>query len=121
MQLLIQNADNSLIAFLLVETTLMLFFLAASIYQALSLNRRHPDCNLKISLPGVDVILDNIGGSYLQRNLNSLGVDGRLFIIGFQGGIVAEVNLQAVLARRLTIQGILVAQAYKAMSSIIFQ
>ncbi|XP_066328788.1 uncharacterized protein [Miscanthus floridulus] len=53
---------------------------------------------------GVDVILDNIGGSYLQRNLNSLGVDGRLFIIGFQGGIVAEVNLQAVLARRLTIQ-----------------
>jgi len=53
---------------------------------------------------GVDVILDNIGGSYLQRNLNSLGVDGRLFIIGFQGGAVAEVNLQAVFARRLTIQ-----------------
>eukprot|EP00267_Zea_mays_P054623 XP_020407875.1 uncharacterized protein LOC103655800 [Zea mays] len=53
---------------------------------------------------GVDVILDNIGGSYLQRNLNSLGVDGRLFIIGFQGGIAAEVNLQAVLACRLTIQ-----------------
>jgi NADPH:quinone reductase-like Zn-dependent oxidoreductase len=58
------------------------------------------------------VIRDNIGGSYLQRNLNNLGVDGRLFIIGFQGGIAAEVNLQAVLARRLTIQGILVAQAY---------
>ncbi|PAN08813.1 hypothetical protein PAHAL_1G437600 [Panicum hallii] len=54
---------------------------------------------------GVDVILDNVGGSYLQRNLNSLGVDGRLFIIGFQGGAVAEVNLQAVLIRRLTIQG----------------
>ncbi|KAL5657669.1 hypothetical protein ACJX0J_030832, partial [Zea mays] len=53
---------------------------------------------------GVDVIRDNIGGSYLQRNLNNLGVDGRLFIIGFQGGIAAEVNLQAVLARRLTIQ-----------------
>ncbi|CAO2047113.1 unnamed protein product [Urochloa humidicola] len=53
---------------------------------------------------GVDVILDNIGGSYLQRNLNSLGIDGRLFIIGFQGGVVAEVNLQAILARRLTIQ-----------------
>ncbi|TVU27805.1 hypothetical protein EJB05_19306 [Eragrostis curvula] len=52
----------------------------------------------------VDVILDNIGGSYLQRNLNSLGVDGRLFIIGLQGGAVAEVNLQAVFARRLTIQ-----------------
>lgn len=55
-------------------------------------------------LPGVDVILDNIGGPYLQRNLNSLGVDGRLFIIGFQGGAVAEVNLQAVFVRHLTIQ-----------------
>lgn len=62
-------------------------------------------------LPGVDVILDNIGGPYLQRNLNSLGVDGRLFIIGFQGGAVAEVNLQAVFAWRLTIQGIPVAYA----------
>ncbi|KAI4982902.1 hypothetical protein ZWY2020_023394 [Hordeum vulgare] len=54
---------------------------------------------------GVDVILDNIGGSYLQRNLNSLAVDGRLFIIGFMGGTTTEVNLQAMLARRLTIQG----------------
>uniref|UniRef100_A0A453PYY7 Alcohol dehydrogenase-like C-terminal domain-containing protein n=1 Tax=Aegilops tauschii subsp. strangulata TaxID=200361 RepID=A0A453PYY7_AEGTS len=54
---------------------------------------------------GVDVILDNVGGPYLQRNLDSLAVDGRLFIIGFMGGTVTEVNLQAMLARRLTIQG----------------
>uniref|UniRef100_A0ACD5ZBS6 Uncharacterized protein n=1 Tax=Avena sativa TaxID=4498 RepID=A0ACD5ZBS6_AVESA len=47
---------------------------------------------------GVDVILDNMGGSYLQRNLNSLAVDGRLFIIGFMGGTVTEVNLQPMLA-----------------------
>ena len=60
---------------------------------------------MKIPLPGVDVILDNIGGSYLQRNLNSLAVDGRLFIIGFMGGTVTEVNLGIMLARRLTIQG----------------
>ncbi|KAK1621323.1 hypothetical protein QYE76_026840 [Lolium multiflorum] len=53
---------------------------------------------------GVDVILDNMGGAYLQRNLNSLAVDGRLFIIGFMGGTVTEVNLQPMLARRLTIQ-----------------
>uniref|UniRef100_A0A453PZD3 Enoyl reductase (ER) domain-containing protein n=1 Tax=Aegilops tauschii subsp. strangulata TaxID=200361 RepID=A0A453PZD3_AEGTS len=53
---------------------------------------------------GVDVILDNVGGPYLQRNLDSLAVDGRLFIIGFMGGTVTEVNLQAMLARRLTIQ-----------------
>jgi NADPH:quinone reductase-like Zn-dependent oxidoreductase len=60
---------------------------------------------LQLPLPGVDVILDNIGGSYLQRNLNSLAVDGRLFIIGFMGGVVTEVNLGIMLARRLTIQG----------------
>lgn len=55
---------------------------------------------------GVDVILDNVGGPYLQKNLDSLGMDGRLFIIGFMGGAATEVNLSCLLARRLTIQGI---------------
>lgn len=55
---------------------------------------------------GVDVILDNVGGPYLQKNLDSLGMDGRLFIIGFMGGAVTEVNLSCLLARRLTVQGI---------------
>lgn len=54
---------------------------------------------------GVDVILDYIGGPYLQRNLDSLNVDGRLFIIGCMGGITSEVNLSSLLARRLTVQG----------------
>ncbi|KAJ4981212.1 hypothetical protein NE237_032049 [Protea cynaroides] len=53
---------------------------------------------------GVDVILDNVGGPYFQRNLDSLNVDGRLFIIGFQGGASTEVNLSGLLARRLTVQ-----------------
>ncbi|KAK9267123.1 hypothetical protein L1049_009542 [Liquidambar formosana] len=53
---------------------------------------------------GVDVILDNVGGPYFQRNLDSLNVDGRLFIIGFMGGTVTEVNLSSLLARRLTVQ-----------------
>ncbi|XP_068657133.1 uncharacterized protein [Aristolochia californica] len=53
---------------------------------------------------GVDVILDNIGGPYFQRNLDSLIVGGRLFIIGFQGGSTAEVNLAPLLAKRLTVQ-----------------
>ena len=56
-------------------------------------------------MTGVDVILDTIGGAYFQRNINSLNVDGRLFIIGFQGGTVAEVNLSGLLARCLTVQG----------------
>ncbi|KAM3362430.1 quinone oxidoreductase PIG3 [Capsicum galapagoense] len=53
---------------------------------------------------GVDVILDNIGGSYFQRNLDSLNVGGRLFIIGFMGGTMTQVNLGCLLARRLTVQ-----------------
>ncbi|XXG70454.1 hypothetical protein AAC387_Pa06g3212 [Persea americana] len=53
---------------------------------------------------GVDVILDNVGGPYFQRNLNSLNINGRLFIIGFQGGTVTEANLGCMLARRLTVQ-----------------
>ncbi|OWM77521.1 quinone oxidoreductase PIG3 [Punica granatum] len=53
---------------------------------------------------GVDVILDCVGASYFQRNLDSLNFDGRLFIIGFQSGSVTQVNLQGLLARRLTVQ-----------------
>ena len=59
-----------------------------------------------IYLLGVDVILDHVGGPYLQRNLNSLAVDGRLFIIGCMEGMVTEVNLSCFLAKRLTVQGI---------------
>ncbi|XP_042473255.1 quinone oxidoreductase PIG3-like isoform X1 [Zingiber officinale] len=53
---------------------------------------------------GVDVILDNVCGSYLQKNLASLAIDGRLFIIGFMGGALTQVNLSCLLAKRLTIQ-----------------
>ncbi|KAL4274900.1 hypothetical protein AHAS_Ahas20G0053400 [Arachis hypogaea] len=52
---------------------------------------------------GVDVILDHIGGSYLQRNLDSLNIDGRLFLISIMGGAIGEVNLNGMLTRRLTI------------------
>ncbi|KAK7327954.1 hypothetical protein VNO77_22047 [Canavalia gladiata] len=53
---------------------------------------------------GVDVILDHIGGSYLQRNLDSLNLDGRLFLISIMGGAIGEVNLNSLLSRRLTVQ-----------------
>lgn len=55
-------------------------------------------------MAGVDVILDHIGASYLKRNLESLNLDGRLFIIGTMGGTVAEIDLRVLLARRLTVQ-----------------
>ncbi|XVF87563.1 hypothetical protein PTKIN_Ptkin18bG0130400 [Pterospermum kingtungense] len=53
---------------------------------------------------GVDVILDSVGAAYLQQNLDSLNIDGRLFIIGSLGGFVAELNMGALFAKRLTIQ-----------------
>ncbi|QCD76695.1 quinone oxidoreductase PIG3 [Vigna unguiculata] len=53
---------------------------------------------------GVDVILDCMGASYYQRNIDSLNLDGRLFIIGFQGGVTTEVDFRPLLAKRLTVQ-----------------
>ncbi|GMH05403.1 hypothetical protein Nepgr_007243 [Nepenthes gracilis] len=53
---------------------------------------------------GVDVILDNMGGPYFQRNLDSLNFDGRLCIIGLQGGPMAQIKLSSLIARRLTVQ-----------------
>jgi NADPH2:quinone reductase len=54
---------------------------------------------------GVDFILDIMGGSYLNRNLAALAVDGRLVQIGLMGGENASVDLRRVLGRRLTITG----------------
>jgi NADPH:quinone reductase len=54
---------------------------------------------------GVDVILDIVGGDYLPRNLECLAMNGRLVQIGLMGGSRAQVNLTAVLQRRLTITG----------------
>lgn len=42
---------------------------------------------------GADVILDIIGAKYLERNIKALGTDGRLVIIGMQGGTKTEINL----------------------------
>jgi NADPH:quinone reductase len=54
---------------------------------------------------GVDLILDIIGGEYLDRNLRALAMDGRLVQIGLMGGSEANLDLRRVLARRLTITG----------------
>jgi putative PIG3 family NAD(P)H quinone oxidoreductase len=52
---------------------------------------------------GADVILDNMGASYLARNIAALAPDGRLAIIGMQGGTKAEVNLGALMATRAAV------------------
>ena len=54
---------------------------------------------------GADVILDMVGGAYLQRNVGSLAVEGRLVIIALMEGTKAEANLASLMSRRLTITG----------------
>ncbi|HKR49486.1 MAG TPA: NAD(P)H-quinone oxidoreductase [Pseudonocardiaceae bacterium] len=53
-----------------------------------------------------DVILDNMGAKYLSRNLTVLAPDGRLVVIGFQGGTTAELNLAALLPKRASLAAI---------------
>jgi putative PIG3 family NAD(P)H quinone oxidoreductase len=52
---------------------------------------------------GVDVVLDNMGASYLPRNITALGLDGRLIVLGLQGGRTGDLDLGLVLAKRLTV------------------
>jgi putative PIG3 family NAD(P)H quinone oxidoreductase len=52
---------------------------------------------------GVDVILDIVGGDYLQRNLEALAVEGRLVMIGQLGGWKSQVNTTPLMLKRLTI------------------
>jgi putative PIG3 family NAD(P)H quinone oxidoreductase len=49
---------------------------------------------------GVDVILDNMGGAYLARNVAALAIGGRLMVIGLQGGRSGELDLAGLMARR---------------------
>ena len=49
---------------------------------------------------GADVVLDIMGAAYLDRNVDALAADGRLVIIGMQGGVKAELNIGKLLAKR---------------------
>ena len=54
---------------------------------------------------GVDVLLDMVAGPYMQKNLDSMALEGRYAIIAFLQGPKAELNMRIVLGRRLTITG----------------
>ena len=49
---------------------------------------------------GANVILDLLGASYLDRNIDALAPDGRIIVIGFQGGLKAELNFGKLMAKR---------------------
>ncbi len=54
---------------------------------------------------GVDVILDMVGGDYLNRNVSCMKPDGRLVQIALMGGAKGELNLGRVMMNRLTVTG----------------
>ena len=58
---------------------------------------------LKTQAGGANVILDNMGAKYLERNVNAIAADGRIVIIGMQGGVKAELNIGKLLTKRGTL------------------
>ena len=54
---------------------------------------------------GVDVILDMVGGGYIERNIKALTADGRLVNIAYLRGSKAEIDFLPVMLKRLTITG----------------
>jgi NADPH2:quinone reductase len=54
---------------------------------------------------GVDVILDIVGGAYLEQNIKLMATEGRLVVIGVLGGAKGTLNLGLVLSKRLTVTG----------------
>lgn len=54
---------------------------------------------------GVDVVLDMVGGDYVQKNINCMAVGGRLVYIAFLKGAQVEVNLMNLMLKRQTITG----------------
>ncbi|MEU4669972.1 NAD(P)H-quinone oxidoreductase [Amycolatopsis sp. NPDC023774] len=58
---------------------------------------------LRAETEGADVILDNMGAKYLQRNVDALRADGRLVIIGMQGGVKGELNIGSLLGKRASV------------------
>ncbi|WP_132110234.1 NAD(P)H-quinone oxidoreductase [Actinocrispum wychmicini] len=65
-----------------------------------TINYRDQDFVEVLGSRGADVILDNMGASYLDRNLNALAMDGHLLVIGFQGGRKAEMDMGKLLFKR---------------------
>jgi NADPH2:quinone reductase len=54
---------------------------------------------------GIDVILDIVGGDYIEKNIKLAAIEGRIVNIAFLQGSVAEVNFMPVMLKRLTLTG----------------
>ena len=69
------------------------------------INYKEADFESVLQLPGVDIILDMIGGDYFPKNIRILRPDGRLVFINAMKGNPTELNVMAVMHKRLTITG----------------
>jgi putative PIG3 family NAD(P)H quinone oxidoreductase len=70
----------------------------------ITIDYRDEDFTARIKAEGgADVILDIMGASYLHRNIDALAPNGRLAVIGLQGGRKAEIDLGLMHARRATL------------------
>ncbi len=54
---------------------------------------------------GANVILDNMGAAYLARNVSALAREGRLVVVGLQGGTAAELDIGALMRKNATVHG----------------
>src|SRR5207247_4116525 len=72
-------------------------------------NYRAQDCAAEVLAAtagkGVDVILDMVGGDYVPRELKCLAEEGRLVFIAYLRGPKTELDIDAVMRRRLTVTG----------------
>ena len=75
----------------------------------LALNYRTDDWQADVrrfsSDRGIDVVLDMVAGSYMQKNLSVLARDGRYIIIAFLDGSRADLDMRDVVTKRLTVTG----------------
>ena len=75
--------------------------LCAELGAEITINYRDEDFVERVrSEGGADVILDIMGASYLARNVDALAADGRLVIIGMQGGVKGELSIGKLLGKR---------------------
>ncbi|SEH57828.1 putative NAD(P)H quinone oxidoreductase, PIG3 family [Mycolicibacterium rutilum] len=75
--------------------------LCAELGAEVLINYRDDDFVERVSAEGgADVILDIMGAAYLARNVDALAADGRLVIIGMQGGVKGELNIGKLLGKR---------------------
>lgn len=71
-----------------------------------AINYRSEDWEAVVrDLGGADVILDMVGGPYVQKNLDVLNDQGRLVMIAFLQGPMAQLNLMRMMLKRLTLTG----------------